>query len=91
MKIEELKAIVHKGENKTLEFKERFKDEILKTISAFANSSGGTLLVGVKDNGEVFGIPLKDKAYQDIINKVLNRTGISPEFEKVEVDDKFCF
>src|SRR6056297_608492 len=89
MKIEELKAIVHKGENKTLEFKERFKDEILKTISAFANSSGGTLLVGVKDNGEICGINLKDKAYQDIISKVLNRTGIAPEYEKVEVDDRF--
>ncbi|HRW35047.1 MAG TPA: putative DNA binding domain-containing protein, partial [Thermotogota bacterium] len=89
MKIEELKTIIHKDENKILEFKERFKDEILKTISAFANSSGGTLLVGVKDNGEICGTPLKDKAYQDIINKVLNRTGITPEFEKVEVDDKF--
>jgi len=87
MKIEELKSLIHKGENKTLEFKERFKDEILKTISAFANSSGGTLLVGVKDNGEICGITLKDKAYQDIISKVLNRTGITPEFEKVEVDD----
>jgi ATP-dependent DNA helicase RecG len=84
----DIKALIHKGENKTLEFKERFKDDILKTISAFANSSGGVLLVGVKDNGEICGISLNDRSYQDIISKVLNRTGITPEFEKIEVEDK---
>lgn len=53
MNKEELKLLVLNGENKTLEFKERFKDDILKTVSAFANSSSGVLLVGVKDNGEI--------------------------------------
>ena len=83
-----IKALIHNGENKTLEFKERFKDDILKTVSAFANSSGGVLLVGVKDNGAICGISLDDRSYQAIISKVLNRTGITPEFEKVDVDDK---
>ena len=39
-----------KGENNSLQPK------FVKTIAAFLNSSGGALLIGVEDNGEVYGI-----------------------------------
>jgi hypothetical protein len=57
------------GESATLEFKSTLqwdviqnrvnKDlrfSILKTIAAFLNSAGGTLIIGVEDNGTVFGL-----------------------------------
>ena len=36
--------------------KARLEKEVVKTIAAFLNSNGGTLLVGVEDNGSVVGI-----------------------------------
>ena len=38
-------------ENKTTEFKREYVDDIKKTIVAFANSDGGTLYIGVNDDG----------------------------------------
>ncbi len=61
--------LIRQGESNALEFKstlrwnlrEQKKDPAiehasLKTITAFLNSSGGVLLIGVKDNGDIEGI-----------------------------------
>jgi predicted HTH transcriptional regulator len=47
----DLVEILRRPEGKTLEFKRDLSspDGALKTIVAFANTAGGTLLVGVKD------------------------------------------
>ena len=63
MSIEELLA---QQEGKTLEFKQDLSSRrnIVKTITAFANTAGGTLLIGVKDdNKAVMGVenPLEDE------------------------------
>jgi predicted HTH transcriptional regulator len=34
----------------------KLEDVILKTVAAFANSQGGTLLIGVADDGEILGL-----------------------------------
>ena len=43
-------------ENKNTEFKREYVDEIKKTIVAFANTDGGTLYIGINDDGTVSGI-----------------------------------
>ena len=45
-------------EGKTLKFKRDLSSlkPILKTLVAFANTSGGTLVIGVQDDGAVVGI-----------------------------------
>ena len=51
--------MIQKEENKTLEFKENTKslDRILKTIIAFANTAGGTMLIGIRDGTkEIVGV-----------------------------------
>lgn len=66
------------GETATLEFKSTFqwdvvqgkqatylKHEVYKTIAAFLNSDGGTLVIGVEDNGKVFGIERDIKLAQN--------------------------
>ena len=66
---DEILSLIRKGENKTVEFKETFskntftnkKDKeieksSLKNIVGFLNADGGTLLIGVHDNGDVVGI-----------------------------------
>ncbi|MBD3204457.1 DUF262 domain-containing protein [Candidatus Woesearchaeota archaeon] len=70
-KIEEEKStkIIKKGETKHIEFKQslrwneranmyddKLEKPILKTICAFLNTKGGTLLIGVKDDGDIYGI-----------------------------------
>lgn len=64
-----LKALIQKGEHKQLEFKSTMlwdvreqakkyhvEHSVLKTIAAFLNSEGGTLLIGVTDDGQIHGL-----------------------------------
>jgi hypothetical protein len=64
-----LEEMIADGEGDELEFKsslrwdfkeeatnKKLEDVILKTIAAFANAQGGTLLIGVADDGEVLGL-----------------------------------
>ena len=43
-------------EDQRTEFKRNWRDEFLKELCAFANSQGGTLYIGVEDDGTVVGI-----------------------------------
>ena len=43
-------------ENKTTEFKREYVEDIKNTIVAFANSDGGTLYIGVNDDGIACGV-----------------------------------
>lgn len=66
---DEILALIRHGESRTLEFKETLaldvkkgtrenyiENAVLKTLAAFMNTQGGTLLVGVTDSGEPNGI-----------------------------------
>ncbi|MCK9536933.1 MAG: putative DNA binding domain-containing protein [Bacilli bacterium] len=43
-------------ENNNLELKREFSDSLLKTISAFSNYEGGTILIGVDDEKKFVGV-----------------------------------
>jgi hypothetical protein len=64
-----LEELIAEGEDDELEFKsslrwdmveqvlnKKLEEVVVKTATAFANSQGGTLLIGVKDDGEVLGL-----------------------------------
>ena len=64
-----LEDLIAEGESDELEFKstlrwdvkegtinKKLEEVIMKTVAAFANSQGGTLLIGVGDDGEVIGL-----------------------------------
>ena len=53
----DLKKIISKGKGLNLDFKVRIDDQkkIARTLVAFANSSGGKLFIGIKDNGKIAG------------------------------------
>lgn len=64
-----LAEMIDKGESDELEFKstlrwdikeskvnKKLEEVILKSVSAFANSQGGTLLIGVDDEGSILGL-----------------------------------
>ncbi len=64
-------------ENKTTEFKREYVDDIKKTIIAFANCDGGTLMIGVDDDGTVCGISDIDGTMQRVTNTI--RDAVRPD------------
>ena len=64
-------------ETRTLEFKETITNTFLKTVSAFSNYAGGTILFGIDDNGNMKGLPDTKQACLDIENKI--NDSISPQ------------
>lgn len=64
-------------ENETTEFKSGYTDNILKSVIAFANTTGGKILIGVDDDGKPIGIESIDDCYTRVTNAI--RDGISPD------------
>lgn len=66
----QLVDLIERGESKTLEFKEKLNrerpKEFLETIVAFANSQGGTILLGVDNNCRIVGF--KEDVEETILN-----------------------
>jgi hypothetical protein len=54
----DLKNLIQTGESSFLEFKHSVAspEKIAREIAAFANTKGGTILIGVEDNGEIVGV-----------------------------------
>jgi len=60
-----IKNLIKLGENEHLDFKFEISDakKIARTFSSFANTGGGKLLIGVKDNGKISGIRSDEEIY----------------------------
>jgi predicted HTH transcriptional regulator len=60
-----LKKLIEEGENQQLDFKYCVSDsrKIARSLAAFANSDGGRLLIGVRDNGSIAGIRSDEEIY----------------------------
>lgn len=64
-------------ETETVELKEIYTPDLKKEIVAFANTSGGTIFIGVRDNGEIIGVDNADFTMQQIANSM--RDSIRPD------------
>jgi predicted HTH transcriptional regulator len=60
-----LRKLIAEGENQQLDFKYCISDsrKIARTLSAFSNTDGGRLLIGVRDNGSIAGIKSDEEYY----------------------------
>lgn len=58
-------VMIAEGEHQQQDFKFEISDarKIARTLSAFANTRGGRLLIGVKDNGKISGVRSEEEAY----------------------------
>lgn len=88
-----IKRLIKKGESETLEFKSTIRTNLftkeqdrkieqaaVKTLVAFLNTDGGTLLVGVDDKGDIVGIEKDnfrnvDGAHRHFSNLIKNHLG----------------
>jgi ATP-dependent DNA helicase RecG len=69
----ELKQLIQTGEGYHLEFKESLDKSLIEEVCAFANSSGGKVLLGVSDDGEIKGIKTDNNILsriQDVVNRL---------------------
>ena len=64
-------------EDKHTEFKSKFVDEIKKTVVAFANTDGGTLYIGINNDGSVCGVVDADDCLLRVSNTI--RDSIKPD------------
>lgn len=62
---EYIHALIAEGEHQQQDFKFEISDarKIAKTLSAFANTDGGRLLIGVKNNGKISGVRSDEEQY----------------------------
>jgi ATP-dependent DNA helicase RecG len=72
-------------ESQDVEYKQNWRDDCLKVVSAFANSNGGILFIGLDDKGTPAGLKNVGKLLEDIPNTIRNKLGILPS---VELDRK---
>ena len=88
----DIKELTYRGESQSLEFKESLKlrDEIGETVSAFSNSDGGIVVVGVSDSGGIQGVDTGKNTLEELANYIKRNTDpqIFPCIEVVEAGDK---
>lgn len=73
-------------ETQDKEFKSSWRDECLKSLSAFANTDGGELFLGMDDNGKATGLENIKHLLETLPNKINNRLSIMPSVTS-ESDD----
>lgn len=97
MKADNVKKIINDGEGITVEFKEskdKINRDVYETVCAFLNRSGGHLLLGVENSGDVCGVnpDAVDQIKKDFVTAVNNPDVINPTFylslTDIEIDDK---
>lgn len=72
MKPEDVQLLIAEGEGLTAEFKERYSTKIDRDITAFANSRGGVILLGVADDGRITGETLSNQMKAEILSMARN-------------------
>lgn len=75
-------------ESETLEFKRVWTDRALEDLAAFANTRGGSLIVGVNDDGETVGARADDREVQRLANLITSRLGLTPSIRVEQREEK---
>lgn len=91
MKKHPIEMLISQGEHQQLDFKFEVSDskKIARTLSAFANTDGGRLLIGVKDNGAIAGVRSEEEYYMiEAASKMYTHPEVSFEATRWEVNGR---
>src|SRR5690606_5918599 len=82
--------IIRQGESETTEFKTSFSAEVMVSLVAFANTKGGSVYVGIADDGAIKGVKLGKETLQNWINEIKAKTqpSIIPSVEVFKEESK---
>jgi ATP-dependent DNA helicase RecG len=75
--------LIKNGEGETIEFKRELNDSVYKTLSAFANTSGGILLLGVGNDGKVSGF---SGDLDSLARSIRHNLGVNPSIKVEKID-----
>lgn len=68
-------------ESESVELKERYTDTICKEIVSFLNTDGGTIIIGVSDDGTVVGVDKIDETLRKISDVISMQIEPNPQDE----------
>ncbi len=82
--------LIKQGESVSIEFKETFDKETVETIGAFANTKGGSVLLGISDKGKIKGLTIGKTTLRDWANQISQSTEprLVPEIEHLKIAGK---
>ena len=86
-----IQTLISQGEHQHLDFKFEISDarKIARSFVAFANTGGGKLLIGVKDNGVIAGVRTEEELYMaDAAASHYCTPSVSYSLRKWEFDGK---
>lgn len=85
-----INKLINQGEDQTLEFKSSFGKKTIETLTAFSNTEGGSVLIGVDNKGTVIGVDIGKETVQNWVNQIKNSTtpSIIPDTETIFYNDK---
>ncbi len=73
-------------ETNIIEHKSQWRDEWLQWICGFANNQGGVINIGLNDKGQPVGLQKVKKLMEDIPSKIINKLGIVPDVDQLQID-----
>ena len=81
---------VPRSESKSVEFKTAFNQDTIVSLVAFANADGGSVYIGVRDDGKVIGVPSDGEPETSWVNEIKSKTApsIVPDAERIAVGGK---
>lgn len=83
--------IIKEGEHQRLDFKFEISDarKIARTMVAFANTGGGKLLIGVKDNGKIAGVRSEEEIHMlEAAGAMFCKPSINPKIKNWIIESK---
>lgn len=89
--MKELRKLIYQGEGEQLDFKQKITDsyKIAKTISSFANTRGGKILVGVRDDKAITGVdPEEEKYMLETATQIYCDPPVPLQFKEVEDEEE---
>jgi len=87
---EELKYLLKEKENVELKFSLSLVNEVIECISAFANTNGGKIVVGIDNAGKIVGVEVGKGTIENLANRIAQNTDpkIHPKIKMEETDSK---
>src|SRR3972149_10092749 len=89
----DLKKLISNTESETIEFKESTGEwkEIIETISAFSNTKGGKIVIGVSKSDKLPGVDIGKDTIENLTNQISQNTDpkIHPSITIEKIKGKF--